>query len=71
LPESFTYGMIAGIIGFEMEIERLEGKFKLGQERSDADKESILRNLQAEKPERSIYDLTAAFYKWTKTAAKK
>ena len=71
LPDSFKYGMIGGIIGFEMEIERLECKFKLGQERSDADRESILRNLQAEKPERSIYDLTAGFYKWTNTAGKK
>ena len=71
LPENFTYGMIGGIIGFEMEIERLEGKFKLGQERSDADKESVLRHLEAEKPERSIYDLTSGFYKWTNTAGKK
>jgi predicted FMN-binding regulatory protein PaiB len=53
---------MAGIIGFEMEIELIEGKFKLGQERSLADKESLLRNLQSAKPERSIHDLTASFY---------
>jgi predicted FMN-binding regulatory protein PaiB len=53
---------MAGIIGFEMEIELIEGKFKLGQERSAADKQSILRNLRAAKPDRSIYDLTAGFY---------
>lgn len=62
LPRSYTSGLIGGILGFELEIELLEGKFKLGQERSDADKEGILKHLRAEKPERSINDLTASFY---------
>jgi transcriptional regulator len=63
LPESYTNGLIGGIIGFEMQIELLEGKFKLGQERSDADKQAILKNLQSAKPARSIYEFTAEFYK--------
>ena len=62
LSETYKYGLIAGIIGFEMEIERLEGKFKLGQERSAADKEGILRNLRSAKQGRSIHELTASFY---------
>lgn len=62
LPDSYTYGLIGGIVGFELEIELLEGKFKLGQERSQADKEGVLRGLAAAKPERSIHDFTAAFY---------
>ncbi|HZT33120.1 MAG TPA: FMN-binding negative transcriptional regulator [Bryobacteraceae bacterium] len=62
LPESYLHGMIGGIIGFRMEIERLEGKFKLGQERSEADREGILRNLRAARPGRSLYDLTASYY---------
>ena len=62
LADDYKYGLMAGIIGFEMEIELIEGKFKLGQERSAADKESILRNLGSAKPERSIHDLTASFY---------
>ena len=66
LPESYKYGMIGGIIGFEMEIEGIEGKFKLGQERSAADKESIVRNLRSAKPERSIGELTASFYERAK-----
>jgi transcriptional regulator len=70
LPEEYTDRMIGGIIGFEMEIERLEGKFKLGQERSDADKEGVLRKLRSAKPGRSIADLTAGFYEWTKNAEK-
>ena len=63
LPESYTNGLIGGIIGFEMQIELLEGKFKLGQERSDADKQAILKNLQSAKSARSISDFTADFYK--------
>jgi transcriptional regulator len=63
LPESYTNGLIGGIIGFEMQIELLEGKFKLGQERSDADKQAILKNLQSAKSARSISDFTAEFYK--------
>jgi transcriptional regulator len=62
LRDDYKYGLMAGIIGFEMEIELIEGKFKLGQERSAADKEAILRNLRSAKPERSIHDLTASFY---------
>ena len=63
LSETYKYGLITGIIGFEMEIERLEGKFKLGQERSAPDKESILRNLRSAKQGRSIHELTDSFYR--------
>lgn len=63
LPESYTNGLIGGILGFEMQIELLEGKCKLGQERSDADKQSILKNLQSARRPRSIYEFTADFYK--------
>lgn len=62
LPESYVNGMIGGIIGFELEIELLEGKFKLGQERSGADREGVLRGLREAKPARSAYQLTADFY---------
>ena len=41
---------------------RIEGKFKLGQERSAVDKEGILRGLQSAKQPRGIRELTAAFY---------
>jgi len=61
LPENYVNGMLGGIIGFEMEIERLEGKFKLGQERGDADKAGILSHL-GEHKEASMKDFTAAFY---------
>jgi transcriptional regulator len=64
LPESYVSSMIGGIVGFEMQIESLEGKFKLGQDRSDFDKQAVLEHLrQAERRERSLYDLSASFYK--------
>src|SRR5205823_12137316 len=49
LPESYTSGLMGGIIGFEMRVEKLEGKFKLGQERSEGDRQGILRNVAAAK----------------------
>ena len=64
LPESYVSPMLGGIVGFEMQIESLEGKFKLGQERSDTDKQGLLEHLgQAKRHERSLQDLTASFYK--------
>jgi transcriptional regulator len=62
LDDGYKYGLMAGIIGFELEIELLEGKFKLGQDRSPADKESLLKKLGGAKPQRSLRDLTASFY---------
>lgn len=63
VPESVTDGLMNGIVGFEMEIELLEGKFKLGQERDPADRASLLEHLKTVRPDRSIHSLTAGFYK--------
>jgi transcriptional regulator len=62
LPDSNTDPRMARIFGFAMEIERLEGKFKLGQERSEADREILLRNVRVAKPPRSFADFTASFF---------
>src|SRR5947209_1072036 len=66
LPMNYKYGLMAGIIGFEMEIELLEGKFKLGQERSETDRQGVLSNLQGAEQGRSMYQFTADFYKRSK-----
>ena len=66
LPETYKYGLIGGLIGFEMEIELLEGKFKLGQQGSSADQQRLLRNLQSASPGRSMYQFTDDFYKRSK-----
>jgi transcriptional regulator len=43
MPEGFRRTMLAGIVGFRIDISRIEGKFKLSQNR----KEQERRNIQA------------------------
>jgi transcriptional regulator len=69
IPDDYKFGLMTGIIGFSMEIELLEGKFKLGQERSDGDRAGVLKNLQTSaRHETSLHDLTASFYQRPKPA---
>jgi transcriptional regulator len=64
LPADYVAGMMKGIVPFSMEIDAIEGKFKLGQERSEGDRQGVLANLPTAKPhERTLQELTAAFYK--------
>jgi transcriptional regulator len=62
LDETYKYGLMGGIIGFELEIELLEGKFKLGQDRSPADKENLVKKLGEAKTPRGLREFTASFY---------
>jgi transcriptional regulator len=62
IDDSYKNGLMGGIIGFELEIELLEGKFKLGQDRSPADRQSLLKKLGEAKAPRSLRELTASFY---------
>jgi transcriptional regulator len=62
LPEPYTRGMLKGIVGFELAIERLEGKFKLSQNRSERDQRNVAAAL-SESPraeERELAALMAA-----------
>ncbi|TBW39273.1 FMN-binding negative transcriptional regulator [Siculibacillus lacustris] len=47
-PPDFMASMLKGIVGFEIEIERLEGKRKLGQNRTPADRAGVIAGLAAE-----------------------
>ena len=47
LPEAYMTGMIRGIIGLDIAVSRLEGKFKLSQNRPAADRPGILAALEA------------------------
>jgi transcriptional regulator len=38
--------MIRGIVGFEIEITRLEGKFKMSQNRTESERENVIASLQ-------------------------
>ncbi|MBV9826435.1 MAG: FMN-binding negative transcriptional regulator [Alphaproteobacteria bacterium] len=46
-PEPYLAGMLKGIIGFEIAVERLEGKFKLSQNRPAGDRPRIIAALEA------------------------
>jgi predicted FMN-binding regulatory protein PaiB len=49
------------IVAYEMTIEKVEAKFKLGQERTAADRAGVLQGL--ERPQgRSLYELTRDYY---------
>ncbi len=47
-PESFLHAQIKGIVGLEIEITRLEGKWKVSQNRPAADREGVHAGLAAE-----------------------
>lgn len=46
LPETYLEGMLNGIIGFDIEVTRLEGKFKLSQNRPAADRPLVIAALE-------------------------
>jgi transcriptional regulator len=45
LSEKFRSGMMNGIVCFQMEVTRLEGKYKLSQNRSLTDQENVAQSL--------------------------
>ncbi len=61
LPESYLKGMRQGIVAWQLEIESLEGKFKLGHERSAADREGTIKGLERPQ-ERDILALPRAYF---------
>lgn len=46
LPEDYMQGMIRGTVSFEIQITRLEGTFKLSQNRSAEDRAGVITYLQ-------------------------
>jgi transcriptional regulator len=52
LPEPYTRGMLKGIVGFELAIDKIEGKFKLSQNRSERDRRNVAAALaESARPE--------------------
>jgi transcriptional regulator len=47
LPQDYRDGMLQGIVGFELAVTRLEGKFKLSQNRPVADRPRVAAALEA------------------------
>ena len=46
LSDDYLQKMMRGIVGFEIEITRLEGKFKLSQNRTETERENVIAALQ-------------------------
>ena len=51
-PPAYIEGMLKGIVGFEIPIARLEGKFKLSQNRSTADQRQGRRSSKRQRRRR-------------------
>lgn len=55
-PENFINALARGIVGIEIEIASIAGKFKLSQNRPEADKHSVLNGLSSD-PESESQDM--------------
>ena len=47
-PEKYIHGQLRAIVGIEVEVERVEGKAKLSQNRSEADRAGVVEGLRRE-----------------------
>jgi transcriptional regulator len=47
-PSDFIDGMLKGIVGFAIPITRLEGKWKMSQNRPAEDRAGVISGLEAE-----------------------
>ena len=41
MPDQFRQSMLAGIVGFRIPIDRIEGKFKISQNREEVERENV------------------------------
>ena len=57
LPDDYLQKMMRGIVGFEIEITRLEGKFKLSQNRTASEREHIIAALQESRDTLAVAEL--------------
>jgi transcriptional regulator len=48
LPQDYIEKLMHGVVGFTLEITRLEGKFKMSQNRTPAEREKVIAALQAD-----------------------
>jgi transcriptional regulator len=46
LPQDYIEKMMRGVVGFTLEITRLEGKFKMSQNRTPAERDKVIAALQ-------------------------
>ena len=53
-PQSYVEGQLKGIVGVEIEIAGIEGKWKVSQNRPEADRAGVVDGLNAEGDETSL-----------------
>jgi transcriptional regulator len=61
LPDDYLQKMMRGIVGFEIEITRLEGKFKLSQNRTVSEQENVITALQESSDTLAVAELIASW----------
>ena len=54
LPEDFVMKEIKGVVGFAVDVTRVEASYKLSQNRNDGDHENIVRELEGRGDENSV-----------------
>jgi transcriptional regulator len=61
-PVDFLHGQLSGIIGIEISLTRLEGKWKVSQNRSTTDRAGVVEGLRASGnlADKTMADLVAA-----------
>ena len=62
IPGDFERRLLAGVVTFELHVTRLEGKFKLSQNKTPADRRNVIEHLKESDrhEERATADLMAA-----------
>lgn len=48
LPDELVGGLLRGIVAFELVVDRIEGKWKLSQNKSEDDRRGVVQGLEAE-----------------------
>lgn len=60
-PEPFIAAQLKGIVGVEIEISAIEGKWKVSQNRSEADREGVARGFSEEAPNPEMLELVKTY----------
>ena len=63
LPDDYLQKMMRGIVAFEIEITRLEGKFKMSQNRTASERENVIAALNASSDTQPAAELMAGMKK--------
>jgi transcriptional regulator len=58
-PEAFVTSQLQGIVGLEIPIERIEGKWKVSQNRPESDRRTVVDSLRAEGQSAAMAEMIA------------